>query len=168
MATKEKSIIDDVEFSFEPVEQRPDGLMDEAEMDHFKYTLKYNGSSMEGFYSMGVGHRDRKFADTGFHIHRMRKNGWKMERDLTTHGGGAWMVKPKGPDVKGVLWSLLMDSNDHIHGISFEDWCDSLGYDNDSIKALKIYEECQKASRDLFAMFGAAGIEELNTLLEDY
>lgn len=46
----------------------------------------------------------------------------------------------KKPELDSLLYCLFLDS-DAIN-YSFNDWCDSLGYDNDSIKAKKIYDDC--------------------------
>lgn len=73
--------------------------------------------------------------------------------------------KPKKPLKKDVLFSLMMDD---VSEMSFNDFCDEFGYDNDSIKALKIYEGCQRETKAYYDMFDSEEREILRELLEDY
>lgn len=61
----------------------------------------------------------------------------------------------KGPDAAGVMSCLLSDST--AIDQTFEDWCADMGYDEDSRKAEKIYQECRKS-----------GAKLKNFLREDY
>lgn len=69
------------------------------------------------------------------------------------------------PSQKDVLSSMLLDD---VSCISFHDFCMEFGYDDDSIKSLKVYEACQKETQALHDMFDAEEIEILRELLEDY
>ena len=63
------------------------------------------------------------------------------------------------PTLETVLESLSSDiscAND-----SFESFCDNCGYDQDSRKAYKIYEACQVIAKDLEALLGRRGIQDL-------
>lgn len=73
--------------------------------------------------------------------------------------------KPKKPSKKDVLFSIMMDD---VSGTSFNDFCSEFGYDNDSIKALKIYENCQRETEAYYNMFDSEEREILRELLEDY
>lgn len=73
--------------------------------------------------------------------------------------------KPKKPSKKNVLFSIMMDD---VSGMSFNDFCSEFGYDNDSIKALKIYEDCQRETEAYYNMFDSEEREILRELLEDY
>ncbi len=48
------------------------------------------------------------------------------------------------PSIDDVLYSLVLDVSYGLE--TFRDFCDNLGYDEDSRKALKSYLECQEAS----------------------
>ena len=67
--------------------------------------------------------------------------------------------KGKAPRIVEVLESfksdLLMDIS------SFENFCDELGYNADSIKDYKIFEACQKADRELRKCLGSKLCDEL-------
>ena len=69
------------------------------------------------------------------------------------------------PDKKDILYSMLMDN---VSDMDFDEFCCEFGYDNDSIKALKIYEECQHETKALHNMFDSDEIDMLRELLEDY
>lgn len=73
--------------------------------------------------------------------------------------------KPKKPSKKDVLFSLMMDN---VSEMSFNDFCRELGYDNDSIEALKIYKGCQRETEAYYDMFDSEEREILRELLEDY
>lgn len=57
---------------------------------------------------------------------------------------------------------------DDVSNMNFDDFCDEFGYDNDSIKTLKIYEGCQKETKAYYDMFDSEEREILNELLQDY
>ena len=44
-----------------------------------------------------------------------------------------------------VLYALILDSDAEQH--SFNDWCDCFGYNNDSKKANRIYDDCLHTAR---------------------
>ena len=69
------------------------------------------------------------------------------------------------PSKKDVLYSMLLDD---VSGVDFDEFCCEFGYDNDSIKALKIYEACQRETKAFYNMFDGDEIDMLRELLEDY
>lgn len=54
------------------------------------------------------------------------------------------------PVWKRVLACLLSDASSVDGGVTFEDWASDLGYDTDSIKALRTYEACREIHNDLY------------------
>lgn len=74
--------------------------------------------------------------------------------------------KPQTPHIADLLHSLILDSGASTQ--SFASWCDELGYDSDSRKALAIYEACQCNADNLRRIFGVTGIVALQTALEGY
>ena len=74
--------------------------------------------------------------------------------------------RANAPDRAGVLHNLVIDKQ--LADDTFEGFCDSLGYDTDSRKALEAYLQCQKNGADLARVFGGALIAELAELLQDY
>lgn len=70
------------------------------------------------------------------------------------------------PTAASVLYCLLLDA-DAINE-SFFEWCDSFGYDNDSMKAHSIYLACQGIARKLNNVFSSTIREQLQEILQDY
>lgn len=70
--------------------------------------------------------------------------------------GSAHKGKPK---LESVLESLSMDISSARD--SFQDFCDNCGYDTDSRKAFSIFEACQVIAKDLTALLGRQGVEDL-------
>lgn len=74
--------------------------------------------------------------------------------------------KPVAPSAAGVLYSLLSDAE--AGDMSFSEWCGEFGCDNDSIKALNIYKQCEETARALGKVFTRAQMAELREALQDY
>ena len=75
------------------------------------------------------------------------------------------MNRPKKPTKKDLLYSMIMDD---VSGMNFNDFCNEFGYDNDSIKALKVYEACKRETKAYYNMFDSEEREVLRELLEVY
>lgn len=73
--------------------------------------------------------------------------------------------RPKKPQIKDVLYSMIVDD---VNDIDFYDFCNEFGYDNDSTKALEIYKACQKQTQAYYNMFDNEEREILRELLQDY
>lgn len=76
------------------------------------------------------------------------------------------IVKPKPPTAAAVLYSLFVDSE--ASSKSFQEWCDDLGYDSDSIKAFNTYRQCEAVSGKLQQLFTPEELGELRGMLADY
>lgn len=75
-------------------------------------------------------------------------------------------AKPFPPFAASVLHSLILDGSAATQ--TFESWCADYGMDNDSIKALHTYNECQRNADKLARIFNAEQREHLAELLQDY
>ena len=75
------------------------------------------------------------------------------------------MGKPKKPTKEDILFAMIMDD---VSDLDFNDFCSELGYNNDSIKALKVYEACKRETKAYYNMFDSEEREVLRELLEDY
>lgn len=64
------------------------------------------------------------------------------------------------PTVEDILNSLILDTMD-VDFTSFNSFCDEFGYDSDSRKAYKIYEDCLKESEGLKHLFTSDQLKEL-------
>ena len=73
--------------------------------------------------------------------------------------------RPRKPTIKDVLYSMIVDD---VNDMDFTDFCYSLGYDNDSIRALELYKGCQKETEAYYNMFDDEEREILQELLQDY
>lgn len=74
-------------------------------------------------------------------------------------------LAPKPADV---LHSLLSDGEAFFDGLTFEDWCDNLGFDPDSRKAEAAYRACDDIGRNLARMFSLDEIAQLREAASDY
>lgn len=70
------------------------------------------------------------------------------------------------PTAASVLYCLLSDAR--CGEQNFYDFCDEMGYDSDSRKALATHDTCAKLSIEMRRVFSAAQREQLEELLQDY
>lgn len=75
------------------------------------------------------------------------------------------MGKPKKPTKEDILSAMITDD---VSDLDFDDFCNEFGYNNDSIKALKVYEACKRETKAYYNMFDSEEREVLRELLEDY
>lgn len=74
--------------------------------------------------------------------------------------------EPVNPTAASVLYSLVMDMA--ALDTSFEYWCAGFGYDNDSISAFNIYQQCCNIGKQMKQVFTNKQIETLREMLQDY
>lgn len=86
------------------------------------------------------------------------------KRMTADYSMGAAYSHRTGPALSDVLGCLAMDISWVGEGISFEDFCSRFGYDTDSRKAEKIYNDCRKISAKLENFLGK---ESLAVLLNE-
>ena len=108
---------------------------------HFKWgaTLEYDGRTMTVPYRMGIAHYTLP------------------ERIQREEHPSRWDNHPEAiptpPTVGDVVSSLLLEAS--ALDESFSEWCDSLGYDEDSRKALDAYFTCQENGRGIQKLLGS-------------
>lgn len=71
-------------------------------------------------------------------------------------------------NLKDILYCLKLDSESYYFSSDFKNFCDEFGYNEDSKKALKIYNACKKQYERYNKLFNEEEKEELNQILEDY
>ena len=76
------------------------------------------------------------------------------------------LAHKEAPKLSDVLYSLIMDSD--ALNMDFNEWCDMLGYDVNSIKDLKTYKLCIKNGQKLHGLFTDEDITSFKELLQDY
>jgi hypothetical protein len=69
------------------------------------------------------------------------------------------VLRIKAPTVSDFLDCLAMDAS--FADESFDDWCDMLGYSNDSIKAENAHRTCRKNAKDLAYLLGRVQYDSL-------
>jgi len=100
---------------------------------------------------------------------------YECEKGMTARASvgfsGLVYAKPGGakiePELKDVLYSLVMDS-DVLNYSTFEEWAQNFGYETDSRKAEKIYNECLKIALKVRAGLGQEFLTDAKQAYEDY
>jgi len=97
--------------------------------ERFKWNIEINGEFFE--YHTGIGH-------CTFLYNRKPKDIKTIRTD------NEWVHVP---NINNILNAILLDGE--ALNESFYDWCDNLGYESDSRKALDVYESCMLNGRKL-------------------
>lgn len=127
------------------------GKISNNEWPHYLYQVIINRNNhvLSIPYKCGLGHvYPNKFTKNSYSWEEARRN-----------------PKPKPPTKADIMYSLLAD----IACLdSFEDFCDYLGLDTDSIKALSLYSTCVEQSKQLHKLFSKDEIKAMQEVLADY
>jgi hypothetical protein len=126
--------------------------------------LRINVRQGSSFYSPNHVVNDVELATVGIKAERGMYTA-KAVRGLQgrTVNAKQWVVNPSAA---GILYSLLSDMS--ALDTCFDDWCDNLGMDNDSLSALNLYQACCENGKKIRALFSNEQIEQLQELLQDY
>ena len=144
MKTQSTILNENFDFSFNHL-----GLFINDDLSiHDRYIIFINGYDFE--YFQGIGHREeRKFFNEGKKFKELLyMKPQKTKKNMIFYKENieqASIVKPLKID--DVLSCLILDyslSND-----DFDDFCANLGYNEDSIKALEMYNNCRKNAKKL-------------------
>lgn len=130
---------------------------------HWVVTIIHNGQSFSTDYHQGAAYREHR-SPTG-------RKGSKVKFKYA-RGGGITLHEeerllrsvPTVPTVTDVMYCLVSDAQCAEYG-DFDDFCDNLGYDNDSREAERIYNACRDTFFKLRSMFN---LEQLSELFQDY
>lgn len=126
----------------------------------YRVTLTHkDGARFETPYSMGPGHRVWKqgarrmcpyehwsLKDGECVCHRYPNLKDCEQNRLVLEWFAKWTYTPD-PSLGDVLGALVMDAFSVNSGESFDDWCESIGYDTDSRKAERMYRACLDTSQ---------------------
>ncbi len=128
--------------------------------DNWNVTISYNGKSYSTKYFSGIGHRKliRSAKKEGKGYYDNLFGGFKTEMEACK---SQWL-KVVEPTLADVMCCLLSDSQ--CCSGTFEDFCNELGYNSDSIKALNTYLACQATRNGMIKVFGAELLDELSQL----
>ncbi len=135
--------------------------LDSSGQSHWVVTIIHNGQSYSTEYSQGAAYRDY-YSFSGRKGKRVSLpwNG-KMSYDEQQR---LFRSRPSKPNVTDVMYCLVSDAQCADYG-DFDDFCDNLGYDNDSREAERIHRACQDTFFKLRNMFD---FERLCELFQDY
>lgn len=90
----------------------------------------------------------------------------KISPMVITYSMGSAHKRP--PNIAGVMHCLVSDSHYVMDDTTFEQWAGDLGYDADSISALRTFEACQKQAKDFAALLNPGDMDRLIELFQDY
>ncbi len=133
-------------------------INDNWKYDKWAVTFAAAAETKQDFeYRTGIGHRQCvKPCPFGWGNHSaVQRKTWVKENRL-----------PVTPFAGAVLYCLLSDmscAND-----TFAEWCDNMGYDADSRKALQTYLSCQENGAKLRKVFNNDLLKSLEKVLEGY
>lgn len=134
---------------------------DEQSMqDKWAYVVSFEGRSATFDYYTGIGHRK-----IPSYMKKERSQWWDSQRHVyrTEVEMARWNIsRTTQPNVADVVHCLLLDSGAICE--AFTDWCDNLGYDSDSRKALDTYLQCQANGVKLRSVIGSKMMSELQGL----
>jgi len=121
---------------------------------NWKVTLLRNGKEvLTTDYMQGIGHAPSyKIADKYM---AMKAQAFEAETGIID------------PDIKDVLYSLILDSN-VLNYPEFEEWASDCGYETDSRKAESIYRDCLKNALRLRGSLGESILAQLSEAFQDY
>lgn len=144
---------------------------------NWKVTISSGKNKITVDYSKGVGHLP--YPQTSFGVTNYQKRMINEAIDSAVETGVAKKLTVVDKDVKflpgnavfpdpnlqEVLYSLSSDS-DVRHYLTYEQWAPELGYDLDSRKGEKIYEDCRKQTADFIKLVGSeSNLEKLREVL---
>ena len=171
-------MFDQLNMTATRIDTRPDWVGDAVH-----WSIDINGETVE--YSEGIGHfmeyGANKLAHEPFKeailsaetkpIQRNNgdaqwayKTGVKKGRVKLEGGPHVYRVEVTPPAIEDVLYCLTMDASCVDEG--FEDWCNSMDYSTDSIKAKDTYNACTEAFWILRRL--GLDLEELQEHFQDY
>ena len=120
----------------------------------YKWLITINGESFE--YHTGLGHATDVYKKSNGYSLRRNK---KPENSITVNDKFLHV-----PQIEDVLECLISDMR--YGEYSFNEFCDNLDYDNDSLKALDTYRACMTIGEKLVRVIGRAKINEIEESLQ--
>lgn len=130
----------------------------------------------DGPYSMGLGHipnYNKLLSTTNSNWSRMTLDGERLINSILADGKAPINGNPISPRQRilpshqDIIYSLLMDSEADNY-TDYESWAHDFGYDPDSIKGLRVYEECCRIGRALRTNLGVEWLDEARNAFQDY
>lgn len=135
------------------------GKANKDKYEIFKWIVTINGESFD--YSTGSAHFTPYYQTRN--IGSFNRRNKKPDNGLANSDLGGWL---HAPTVKDVLYSVLSDAS--FGDISFNDFCNEIGYSDDPFKAFDIYQACCNNGEKLRKALTSEQIEQFEIELEDY
>lgn len=138
--------------------------LDENLWSHDKWNVTIEGQDFK--YSTGIGHRIEKDSFKRDEFKKvLGKNPKKEKQNLLMYNKEVENYsKVKPLSIDDVLYSLISDAQ--YGEMLFSDFCDELGYNEDSLKDNEMYKSCQKTNKKVRSFI--SNIEEARKLFQDY
>lgn len=136
---------------------------------NWRVTIASASGTLATDYTQGIAHMPK-------YRHEFRRTTDTVEREKLASEKGMYATQAHSlfhqlcipiPKLDDVLYSLVMDAS-ALNSDCFEDWASDTGYDPDSIKARKLYDECIVVALKVRAVFGRPGLAALQDLFQDY
>lgn len=121
-------------------------------------TVTYKGKSMQTEYTAGCAHRHYRNGRPIQHTMYGRMTVHEKEQRLRT--------SPNDPTLEDVMYSLLSDASIGRNAMSFGEFCEEFGYDEDSRKAHNVFTACQEQYTKLRRL--GVDFDDLDDLLSDF
>jgi hypothetical protein len=128
-------------------------------------------------YMQGVGHLPRGLGNSGYCAPGFSLIQDKFVKQACETGKYVYNWKKDSntnilkdidiPRIADIIYSLLIDGDAWDYD-SFEDWAQSFGYDEDSIKAKKMFDDCMATAVAFHKNFSDQELEDLYDLFVDY
>lgn len=138
--------------------------------DEWRVTFSKGKESLTTEYYTGTGHRvlDPLYKNDKFAKMDLEKARNYLKKGETPKNEAIFLKLSKivSPGVAGVLSGLILDPR--ALDQSFADWCDDLGYDDDSISAFDAYRACCENGKKLQKVFSRDTLVKIEELLQDY
>jgi hypothetical protein len=114
----------------------------------------------------------------------VRDDNWTCDEWAVTFKNGEWrtsyftgtglrakpktrwdLPRPVKPKIRDIMECLLMDAE--AGNMGFSEWCSHYGYDNDSLKALNTYRQCEDTLGHLLRVFSRVELEAMRQAIEE-
>ncbi len=147
---------------------------------HYEVTLSRNGCEIwSGPYYIGIGNIrpiSARAPSTLTSTEASLYDAWKKapHRDYLLKDELASMVGKVAaqvrytPSISDIMHNLLMSGSAYFEAQTLEEWCSELGYNQDSRKDEKTFQECQETGRKLSRAFSPMELSHLRRAAQAY
>lgn len=132
---------------------------------NFNIELKNDRTKLTTSYSKGYGHC-HNYKQYGLTMYDAEQIVFECENGVYRDTKTNRLTQTASPTAAEVLYCLLNDAEATHY--TFEEWCDVFGYDSDSRKAEKIYNNCLEIGYKLNILLPQQAQDELREILSDY